>query len=159
MSFFFNLEEVEVRKLMMVVMVVVMVGCSETNILNTLPTEPVAPPVVVEEEAPDINGSWSGSLSDQGAVIVSALWTGTVTQAGVSWTGTWSTSTGLTGSFSGAVDQSGRLSGGLTYTDATGTCSGRLDGSATSSKLDFKATGLAGACAPVPTVLDVEAGR
>lgn len=139
---------------------VAVTGCTEvTNVLPTEPTVPVPPPVVPLPVAPDINGSWSGSLSDQGAAIVSALWTGTITQAGVSWSGTWSTSTGLTGSFSGAVDSTGRLSGGLTYVDATGTCSGRLDGSATNSKLDFKATGLAGSCAPVPTVLDIEAGR
>lgn len=133
------------------------VGCTETNVNNVLPTEPELP--VVEPEDPvEVSGSWQGTLSDQGGGIATAVLTMSLTQSGATFTGTWSTASGLVGSLSGAID-GGRLSGSLTITDAGGSCSGRLDGQATSRSLDALVTGLLGSCAGGYTVLDLEAAR
>ena len=106
----------------------------------------------------DVSGIWRGVLTDQGGAIATAVLTLSLNQSGVTFTGSWSTATGLVGTLSGAIDE-GRLSGSLTITDAGGSCSGRLDGNATSTKLDALVGSLVGACVGGYTVLDIEASR
>ena len=155
---------------MTVVLAMGVMGCTEVT--NVLPTEPEIPgPVdcnvnpnhddcqeVEEEPEVEISGSWQGTLSDQGGAIATAVLTMSMTQSGATFTGTWSTASGLVGSLSGAID-GGRLSGSLTITDGGGSCSGRLDGEATSRVLDALVTGLLGSCTGGYTVLDIEAAR
>ena len=150
------------RPLALVLLAALLAGCTETTVL---PSEPVVipPPVELpeepEEDPVNINGQWVGIMTDQGAAFVGTVWNGSITQAGASFSGTWATATGLVGVVAGAVEPNGRMSGAYTYTDAAGSCSGRLDGVATDAKLDFAVTAFVGACAPVPTVLQVVAHK
>ena len=147
-------------------------ACTETTVL---PTELPPPAVTIVDcnanplhvdcqpvdpgQSIDVNGAWTGIIADQGAAFVATVWNGSLTQDGASFSGSWSAATGIVGTLNGAIEDSGRLSGSFIYTDAAGTCSGRLDGTASSSRLDFLVTGIVGACAPAPTAVSVGAGR
>ena len=168
------------RILMALFLVVALVGCHDVVV-------PTAPPPIVEiipvdcnlnpdhvdcqndddddggEEEPDaeyISGAWRGIISDQGAAFVSGVWNASITQSvGAAFVGTWASATGSSGTMSGAVQLGQRISGGFTYTDAVGTCSGLMDGTATATKMDVVVIGFAGSCSPIPTVLNIVAGR
>ena len=171
------------RILMALVLVVFLVGCNHDIIL------PTAPPPIVEiipvdcnlnpdhvdcqnddgdddddvEEEPDaeyISGAWRGTISDQGAAFVSGVWNASITQSvGAAFVGTWASATGSFGKMSGAVQLGQRISGGFTYTDAVGTCSGLMDGTASATAMDVVVIGFAGSCSPIPTVLNIVASR
>jgi len=150
-------------------------GCT-TEITNLIP--PTEPPIVnvvpvdcnanpdhedcqtePEDDPINLNGLWFGALTDEGAAFATASWSGSVTHAAASWSGSWTTPTGLVGTFAGAMDDAGRISGTLSYTDGAGTCSGRLDGTASTNSMTFAVGGMLGSCAPVPTVLRVRAAK
>ena len=153
------------------ILAVIVAGCTEV-INEVMPSEPqivIVPPPPADEEKDEeeeeptavfISGLWSGTIQDQGGAIIAQIWHGSITQgAGSAFQGQWSSASGLTGFFSGAVQIGERINGGFTYVDATGQCSGTMDGTANGQLIKMTVLAMAGSCAPVPTVLTVRATR
>lgn len=169
------------RMLVALVVGMIVTGCT-TEVTNLIP--PTEPPVVQvvpvdceanpshedcvqeepeEPEEPDaeyISGAWRGTITDQGGAFVSTVWTASIQQGvGAAYIGWWASAIAQTGTMNGAVQVGERISGGFTYNDGVGICSGQLDGKATATRLDIIVIGFQGSCAPIPTVIEITAGR